>query len=292
MEKENKEDYTLIHISHLHPLHLTDIPPAVAAAPTCHACRLRCSGSIFECAPCRFALHPPCARLPKMLPHPSHPAHPLSLLLAPAYTDGGIGGGFFACDACRRGGVAFAFHCSHCSFDLHPACAALPESVHHPSHPHPVALTYEYPFPAGTHLVCDLCRNSCDPMQWFYVCIECQFGGHVGCFVPTSPAKEFYQQTGPVQKDAAAAAAEADQAAVLLRQQQQQLMNAISTANMMSANANNFLKSAMMGGTMPGSTVLRDMSETNLEINFNKPGSEHTRREREKFYAQRRTYLN
>nr|CAD1844665.1 unnamed protein product [Ananas comosus var. bracteatus] len=190
MEKENNEDYTLIHISHLHPLHLTDVPPR---------------GSIFECAPCRFALHPPCARLPKMLPHPSHPAHPLSLLLAPAYTDGGIGGGFFACDACSRGGVAFAFHCSHCGFDLHPACAALPESVHHPSHPHPVALTYEYPFPAGTHL-----------------------------------------------KDAAAAAAEADQAAVLLRQQQQQLMNAISTANMMSANANNFLASAMMGGRCRG----------------------------------------
>ena len=57
MEKLNKVDDTLIHIGHRHSLNLTDVPGGDTAPPYCHACRFPCTGSIYQCAPCRYILH-------------------------------------------------------------------------------------------------------------------------------------------------------------------------------------------------------------------------------------------
>lgn len=185
MEEENEQEQSLIHISHLHPLYLTDVQPQ--DHQLCHACRLRCGGRAYRCAPCGYALHAACARLRRTVRHPAHPAHPLALLLTPPYTDGA-----FACDACRRSSTAFTLHCSGCRFDLHLPCAAMPQTLTHRSHPqHPLALVHGRSRLVG--YVCDLCRAGCDVSRWFYACAACDFGGHIGCFAAEALPRELYE---------------------------------------------------------------------------------------------------
>ncbi|WOL09758.1 hypothetical protein Cni_G18511 [Canna indica] len=178
MERENKQESTIYHITHLHPLKLTatSLRPG-EAKPVCYACRHPCADSAYECAACRYALDPTCARLPRSLLHPAHPAHHLSLHLSPAYPTGG-----FLCNACGHAGAAFSFHCSRCQFDLHLPCAALPAELRHPSHPHPMKLLHQDPT-SGLGYICDLCRGAFDAKsQSMYICAACDFGGHVKCF--------------------------------------------------------------------------------------------------------------
>ncbi|XP_072987313.1 protein VACUOLELESS GAMETOPHYTES-like [Typha latifolia] len=184
MERVNKEEETVIHISHLHPLHLTDLDDG-ENKETCHGCHLPCTGSTYRCAPCHYFLHSSCALFPRTINHHSHPSHLLTLLLTPAYR-----GATFSCNACKQDGAAFSFHCSGCLFDLHLPCAALPKTLNHPSHPHPMILVCGYPQDGCT---CDLCEAEVDVSRWLYLCEGCDYGGHVGCFASETRAKEEYE---------------------------------------------------------------------------------------------------
>ncbi|CAL9038279.1 unnamed protein product [Musa banksii] len=75
MERENKQEKTIHHITHLHPLKLTDLQ-GDEAKPVCHACRHPCAASAYRCERCRYVLDPTCARLPQVLRHPTPPIPP------------------------------------------------------------------------------------------------------------------------------------------------------------------------------------------------------------------------
>ncbi|RLM75373.1 uncharacterized protein C2845_PM15G19650 [Panicum miliaceum] len=189
MERLNKENDTLIHISHRHPLHLTDLPGGDAAPPYCHACR--------------YVLHPSCARFAGTLRHPSHPSHDLTLRLTPAGEFG-----CHLCRACRHIGYSWSFRCEPCGFDLHLPCAALPAAAAAPAHRHrPLRLAYEDPRRGlGSFDFCAVCRGGYSTARWFYACGERGLGAHVGCVVPDMPLGDAYAALDKAQAAAADAA--------------------------------------------------------------------------------------
>ncbi|RLM64608.1 uncharacterized protein C2845_PM16G17780 [Panicum miliaceum] len=183
METMSQDGYTLAHISHLHDLHLADIP-AGAPPPRCHACGLDCARSAYRCAPCGYALHPACA---------------------------------------RTGRTRLVLHCHHCQFDLHLPCAALPaDAVAARAHRHPLSLAYDNPHRGGGKgmvVICTVCEQGIIPEQWFYRCSACaDFAGHVGCVVPDALAKGVYAR---VDMHKVRAEREAGETAALLQQYQQ-----------------------------------------------------------------------
>ncbi|CAL5380603.1 unnamed protein product [Camellia sinensis] len=112
------------HFSHRHLLNFTEVGEEDEII--CSGCELNLSGSAaYSCTKsnCSFTIHTSCFELPQQIRHRSHPKHPLILLSSPPYTDGE-----FTSDARGESGVAFTYHCSTCSFDLHVGCASLPES--------------------------------------------------------------------------------------------------------------------------------------------------------------------
>ncbi|XP_066344366.1 protein VACUOLELESS GAMETOPHYTES-like [Miscanthus floridulus] len=247
------------------------------ARPTTYG--LDCTRSAYQCAPCRYALHPACARVRRTVRHPAHPEHPLSLRLATPYQSG-----IYTCDACRTGGHEFVLHCQHCQFDLHLPCAALPAEVvasrAHP-HPHPLRLAYDNPHRGGQGVViiCTVCRQGIIPEQWLYGCHRCDdFAAHVGCAVPDAQIKRVYPR---IDMQRVRAEQEASQTAALLQQYQQ--MSALNSAqsSMFASNA-----ASMLGVTLEGLKLGARMSDDNLAINFNKSGTGDQIRKREEYYRQ------
>ncbi|KAI3733928.1 hypothetical protein L6452_13387 [Arctium lappa] len=165
----------LLHLSSNHHHRLQNQPPI-----NCAGCNLHISPTtdhhIYTCTPCNFFLHPSCSKFPNLITHPSHPQHTLSLLPTCIYP-----GGFFRCDACTQQGNRFSYHCQICDFDLHVLCASKPLSVTHPTHPHPLHLTFTSPYGEKLGFSCDLCRNVGSGDQWLYRCVSCEFDAHLHC---------------------------------------------------------------------------------------------------------------
>lgn len=176
MESMNNVEKTLIHISHLHPLKLVASPEP---RPICHACNMPCADQSYGCVPCYYFLHNTCATTGRSMNHPSHPSHTLNLELTPAYLHGQ-----YACDACGVDGSSFCLRCRECSYDLHLPCADVPHQVNNSSHHHPLTLVYTNPYLPDIEFTCDMCENLLDCNKWFYLCSNCDFGGHVQCFLP------------------------------------------------------------------------------------------------------------
>ncbi|CAM0903196.1 unnamed protein product [Alopecurus aequalis] len=287
MEAMNQDNNTLTHITHLHPLHLVEVT-ATASPPACHACGFLCTdSSIYRCAPCRYVMHVACARAAKTLQHAAHPDHPLSFRLAPPPP---LEHKYRGCDACGRVINGPSYRCVPCEFDLHLPCAALPDAITVDAHAHPLKLKYDDPLKERSDFpslcICDVCSEGCSTAQWFYWCEKCDFGAHVGCAVPDMVAKILYPaiDVAEIQRaaSAAAAAAEAAKTAALLQQYQQ--MSALISAQS-SAFAMN---TASIAAGMQSMAVRA--SDHNLEINFNKSGTQQENRKREEHYAQRRSY--
>nr|CAD1835286.1 unnamed protein product [Ananas comosus var. bracteatus] len=180
------------------PLYLTDVQPQ--DHQLCHACRLRCGGRAYRCAPCGYSLHAACARLRRTLHHrapghplpPPHPPYPM----APSHATPAV-------EAAQPSP-------STAPLPLRPppAVRGMPQTLTHRSHPqHPLALVHGGSGPAG--YVCDLCRAGCDVSRWFYACAACDFGGHVGCFAAEALPRELYelhQQADQEMQDASSVA--------------------------------------------------------------------------------------
>nr|XP_018685551.1 PREDICTED: uncharacterized protein LOC103994535 [Musa acuminata subsp. malaccensis] len=208
MEWENKQEKTIHHITHLHPLKLTDLR-GDEAKPVCHACRHPSAASAYRCERCRYVLDPTCARLPQVLRHPTPPIPPTR---SPSIS--------------RRRTPPF---------DRHLPCDGLAEKLSRPSHPHPVTLVHQDPT-SGRGYLCDLCRGAFDASsQWLYSCRACDFGGHISCFVSgTKPAEQ-----------ATAAQRQIDPAAALSGMQQK-LMAQMFMADTMAQTGRNAV--ALTGG--------------------------------------------
>nr|XP_027125424.1 uncharacterized protein LOC113741949 [Coffea arabica] len=178
------------HFSHPHPLELSTFqsPQGLTNPPTlCSCCELPPSGQICICWSCNFMLHLGClhfccSQFRNSITHPAHGNHPLTLLSTAAYPSGQ-----FICNACRKPGRGFNYHCSHCSYDLHAICAHMPSNFTHQSHPCRLSLTFEVPFVTTT---CNICRMFIGSNEWHYRCSACNFDVHLsGCSNNPSPVR-------------------------------------------------------------------------------------------------------
>ncbi|KAG9442531.1 hypothetical protein H6P81_018385 [Aristolochia fimbriata] len=170
-------DPLIHHFSHPHPLELCNIGSFsnISAAP-CAGCKEALSGWVYLCKLCNngFCLHVSCSQMPQLIHHPSHAIHPLSLLPTPAYS-----AGYFNCDACGRRGDGFSYHCGACDLDVHVLCAAMPLSLPHRAHAHPLNLEFIPPY-HNKGFSCDLCGNL-GSNHWLYRCGPCEFDAHLRC---------------------------------------------------------------------------------------------------------------
>ncbi|XP_028073565.1 uncharacterized protein LOC114275763 [Camellia sinensis] len=166
------------HFSHRHLLNFTEVEEEDEII--CSGCELNLSGSAaYSCTKsnCSFTIHTSCFELPQRIRHRSHPKHPLILLSSPPYSDGE-----FTCDACGESGVAFTYHCSTCSFDLHVGCASLPESEDCDDHEHSLTLFYSFPKEEQDSIfICDVCHCPVAKNCWIYYCKVCNYGTHLDC---------------------------------------------------------------------------------------------------------------
>ncbi|KAF3791239.1 Xyloglucan-specific galacturonosyltransferase [Nymphaea thermarum] len=175
---------TVHHFSHGHPLQLVSFTQAQQPNLKTQCCGApfsswtnhgRSSEPLYACEPCNFYVHKGCLQLPQLITHPSHPAHPLTLLPVCSYPDA-----TFSCDACSRTSSCFSYNCAHCSFDLHVYCASMPLAVSHGSHPHRLSLCFACPYPEDGDFQCDLCRGK-GGSAWLYRCAPCGFDAHLDC---------------------------------------------------------------------------------------------------------------
>ncbi|KAF8670938.1 hypothetical protein HU200_050207 [Digitaria exilis] len=90
-------------------------PSAVAAAgEVCHVCRKDVHAGVvflYRCAPCGFAMHPRCSRLPREVHSELHPEHSL-----------GAVAGMGTCAACAKPCYVWLYRCGVCNVDLHIDC--------------------------------------------------------------------------------------------------------------------------------------------------------------------------
>ncbi|XP_031476284.1 uncharacterized protein LOC116247945 [Nymphaea colorata] len=175
---------TVHHFSHGHPLQLVSFTQAQQPNLKTQCCgppfsswtnHGRSSEPLYACEHCNFYVHKGCLQLPQLITHPSHPAHPLTLLPVCHYPDA-----TFSCDACSRSSSCFSYNCAHCSFDLHVYCASMPLAVSHGSHPHRLSLSFACPYPEDGDFQCDLCRGK-GGSAWLYRCAPCGFDAHLDC---------------------------------------------------------------------------------------------------------------
>ncbi|KAH0749771.1 hypothetical protein KY290_029003 [Solanum tuberosum] len=184
----NDPTSSLKHFSHPHELELcTQLQDLIP----CSGCRLPPSGQMYICRPCNFTLHLSCAKFPQLITHPSHPNHPLNLLPMSKYP-----GGQFNCDACKRHGTGFSYHCSYCEFDLHVICASRPLKITHELHQCSLELTFKNPYANAKGFSCDVCCKI-GVKQWLYRCPACEFDVHLDCL--TSPPRQEASQSTALQ---------------------------------------------------------------------------------------------
>ncbi|CAO2176889.1 unnamed protein product [Urochloa humidicola] len=103
----------------LHPWHDLTLSRAssgsgAAAGGVCHVCREAVpdgGGFLYRCAPCGFAMHPRCTRLPRSVRSEVHPAHALDAVA-----------GMGTCAACGEPCYVWVYRCGLCNVDLHIGC--------------------------------------------------------------------------------------------------------------------------------------------------------------------------
>ncbi|CAL4955963.1 unnamed protein product [Urochloa decumbens] len=98
----------------VHPWHdLTLSRAAATAGGVCHVCReaVPDDGFLYRCAPCGFAMHPRCWRLPRAVRSELHPAHALAAVA-----------GMGTCAACGEPCHVWVYRCGLCNVDLHIGC--------------------------------------------------------------------------------------------------------------------------------------------------------------------------
>ncbi|XP_062144614.1 uncharacterized protein LOC133851987 isoform X2 [Alnus glutinosa] len=162
----------LQHFFHPHPLafiHYWAYSPFTA---TCEGCCEEILGFSYGCKSCHFFLHKSCGEQPRELQHPLHPQDSLILQIRTSPDDE-------LCYFCNKdilGG--FAYHCSHCNFNLHLKCASIPFTVEAEFHNHPLKLLRK-----SVSFTCDACGKK-DEDMYSYLCtntLTCSLMVHRKC---------------------------------------------------------------------------------------------------------------
>lgn len=177
-------DPVIHHFSHQHSLELFNLQQQQTpnSSVSCSGCKSGVLwGLIYSCKTCNYCLHISCSQMPRQITHPADRNHTLTLFTSPVYPEG-----LFRCDACGRQGEGFCFHCKECQLDIHIRCAAMPLSVAHRAHYHPLTLSFRSPYKKNA-FSCDICKGP-GSNQWIYRCNSCSFDAHLDCIAENSQA--------------------------------------------------------------------------------------------------------
>ncbi|XP_021717802.1 uncharacterized protein LOC110685561 [Chenopodium quinoa] len=144
---------------------------------TCMGCKEYGAGSRFTCQQCNFELHDFCALAPPVLKaHPLHSQH--QLVFTPKPGKGGLLRS--KCDVCGKSPKGYLFHCSACSFQLHPCCAMLSAKMNFPTHPHSLVILPVTALSTGPgEMMCSECKKR-RPGK-VYQCTVCDYYLHAVC---------------------------------------------------------------------------------------------------------------
>lgn len=84
----------------------------------------------------------------------------------------------YNCDACRRRGSGYSYHCAKCSFDVHPGLceAQKPTLFNDPRHPHTLCITKPK---VRSSRPCAACGNFV--LYWAFSCEGCSISYHIAC---------------------------------------------------------------------------------------------------------------
>ncbi|RWR92912.1 putative protein binding protein [Cinnamomum micranthum f. kanehirae] len=82
------------------------------------------------------------------------------------------------CNGCKSPCTGLAYRCTLCNYYLHKACTQIPNQIHHPSHPHPLALLPTPTYPTGS-FSCDACGRQ--GTGFSFHCQTCEFDLHAPC---------------------------------------------------------------------------------------------------------------
>nr|XP_017243136.1 PREDICTED: uncharacterized protein LOC108215239 [Daucus carota subsp. sativus] len=157
----------------MHPLSLLPRP----ADYSCDVCR-RVVKVSYACVECEFDVCVFCALEQRVLHHPGHKEHALTLMKKEAY---------FECDACHEEAKDSSYVCTICEFWIHESCAFSPSIIPAPTyHHHPLTLVYSIPdihryFPR----FCGVCHQYVHKSYWVYYCHKCTYFVHMKCSTST-----------------------------------------------------------------------------------------------------------
>ncbi|KAF9624713.1 hypothetical protein IFM89_013251 [Coptis chinensis] len=195
-------DQSIQHFSHEHPLELVKIQELPQNYPsTCSGCNLSSSDWIYTCKACKYVLHIPCTQVPQVIHHPADPKHALNLTATPAYLQTLLAIHSHTsyllsllpiCNACGEKVTGFRYNCTTCDLDFHVMCASMPLSLKHQSHPHPLSLTFNPPYPTNG-FYCDICQRL-GSKYWLYRCNACEFDVHLDCATSKPRISEIQHQ--------------------------------------------------------------------------------------------------
>ncbi|KAH7515332.1 hypothetical protein FEM48_Zijuj10G0015400 [Ziziphus jujuba var. spinosa] len=86
------------------------------------------------------------------------------------------------CYVCHTPCDRDSFRCFACNFSIHSDCLALPYTVEHDDHVHPLTLTSSFKQDGNpTTYYCDICEKRRNLDQDIYLCKECSFIAHFEC---------------------------------------------------------------------------------------------------------------
>lgn len=173
------------HHSHPHPLITVQLCDTNNGSNNffCSGCELPIlqGTSMFVCPQCMFTVHKSCTELPRLIKHPFHPPHLLTLLTE---VQGGGGGGYKCKGCCKSGCGRFSYNCCDCDFHLEIECASLKPTIRYESHQHLFAVFNKAYYDVGGGIQCSTCGDSCGAP--FLRCVECDLNFHPKC-IPKVP---------------------------------------------------------------------------------------------------------
>ncbi|GAB4829616.1 hypothetical protein Ancab_040638 [Ancistrocladus abbreviatus] len=159
----------------------------------CGLCGSLVNGPAYGCEESELFLHQHCAKMPEYFLHPTH-EFPLFINLERDK---------FVCNLCHLtyegDDFQYVYKSEDGNFKMHPYCAALKATWHHPRHEHPFVFVKEgHPSNSGNCPACgtEICSSSVTSTS-YYLCWTCNISFHARCF-DSPKVKHLYRHPDPL----------------------------------------------------------------------------------------------
>ncbi|XAR70504.1 hypothetical protein NMG60_11027374 [Bertholletia excelsa] len=172
----------LPHFTHPHPLIICSKRGNFHR--NCYACNLPFQEDLVNvCLECNCLLHESCADLARLIKHPLHLQHHLTLR-SPSC----IGNPLFdeRCQACLLPIPHWKYGCGKCGFLIHSDCTSLPYIRDRRIHQHPLVY-FNTATPGSFQCQAQACNKRQSPQTPFLHCVECKFNFHTNCISDSPP---------------------------------------------------------------------------------------------------------